>query len=148
MKLLQLCYISIIILVMFLGCDSKSNSNLFAVPYQPHLDISREMKDISVDNLSVKVDVTRPLIPFKHLFFSFQFLSKNQAVSVQTLQVAYNMKMDMGKLTYIPEKQNDGYLANVVIPKCLTGDNRWYGKLTFTYQGKSYEKVFIFDMEQ
>lgn len=140
-------FISIFLsLSVFIACD-KNKDDQFAIPYQPKFDITDKSQHISISSFNVVVDVTRPLKPFQHQIFSLQFLMDKKVVFVQKVEIAFNMKMDMGKLVFLPKHINGTYKMDVILPKCITGDNRWYGKLTFVYADKSYQTIFIFDME-
>jgi stress response protein SCP2 len=145
MNILKYFLLSIIFLFLF-SCNSPEQ-RLFAIAYNPELDITKSSQILQVDDVTLKIDIDRPIKTFKKLNFYVEIIKDNKALDVDNPIVRFNMKMDMGKLVYMLKKQNGIYIASgVLIPKCITGDNRWYAKITFQFQGKSYSRVVIFDV--
>lgn len=120
----------------------------FPIPYMPDKDLTQKAQVLSVGQVVVSVDMTRPQKVFHPLKFQFQFNKGGVPIHVDNPEIRFNMKMDMGR--YISDVKADGYvyMAETILPKCMWGDNRWFGKLTFDVDGKCHEIIFFFDMDQ
>jgi archaellin len=130
-----------------IGCNS-GNSDLFAIAYNPEVDITEHSKVIQIGNISVKLDSTRPLRSFEKLNFFVTFIKDNKHIDVENSSIKFNMKMDMGRVHYRLKKVFNKYIAeSVIIPKCITPDKRWYAKVNFKYHNKDYFVIFIFDID-
>ncbi|MGA1862630.1 hypothetical protein OWM07_07085 [Deferribacter thermophilus] len=120
----------------------------FVIPYDENVDITETDKILTSEEIKVKVSMSRPAEPLKNIKFKFTFLDKNgNEVKVLNPLVKFNMKMDMGKLVFPLTYKDNKYVVDVILPKCMMGGKRWYGKLIFRYNYKEYSKVFLFDMK-
>jgi len=142
-KNILICFI----LAALMNCGSDGKSGLFAIPYFPELDITMQAQTIAAGPVEVAVDTNRPVKPFQHQYFRMKFSENSGNIKVSEAKLAFNMKMDMGRLIYIPELKGNEYVSDVQLPKCISGDTRWYGKLDFKYKDVSYSTVFLFDIQ-
>ena len=92
--------------------------------------------------------MSRPAEPFKEVIFRVFIEKDGKAVDISHGYMLFNMSMDMGLYKAKLLKANTGYTAKIVLPKCIFGGTRWYGKLVFGADGGENEKVYIFDMEE
>ncbi len=119
----------------------------FAIPYFPDKDLTNENKTIKSDDVSVEIKMTHPVKVFKKAQFSFIFTSQGKPVKVEKPFIKFNMKMDMGKYYFQPECKENICKTEIILPKCIWGDDRWFGKLTFTYKSKPHAIIFFFDVK-
>jgi len=121
----------------------------FAVPYSEALDLSGGDRTFLCDGLEVAVAVSRPARAFKPLRFKLTFKKPaDPRVLVPTdVTLCFNMKMDMGDYRFSLQPKNAAFLCEAVLPRCLSGGSRWFGKLNFRVDGKFHQMVFILDLQ-
>ena len=142
MKLLKITVVLIILILPF----KLFSYERFAIPYFPGKDLTKSDKTIRVQNIDVNVAMSRPAKIFKKIYFEFSFYRDRNPIKVEKVFVKFNMKMDMGKYYFKPKCDNNICRTEIILPKCIWGDNRWFGKLMFQYKNKDYKLVFFFDI--
>ncbi|KAA0257146.1 hypothetical protein FHQ18_11290 [Deferribacter autotrophicus] len=139
-------FLGIAVFCLLLSLSSFAGDR-FVVEYDKSIDVSISDISFEADDVELFISMTRPAKPLKEIVFTFKFLKDGKMVKVDDAEVKFNMKMDMGDFEY-PLIFKDGYYyVKVVLPKCMMGGKRWYSKVEFEYNGKEYERVFIFDMK-
>lgn len=123
-------------------------AEVFTIPYSETVDITHTDKVFHLDGMDITVSMSRPAKAFKKIQFSFVFKASGKAIFPEKTGVRFNMKMDMGDY-HTDLTRNSGTFSaqNIMLPKCMSGGKRWYGKLYFTVQGKEYSLVFLFDLQ-
>jgi hypothetical protein len=137
--------LSIFALLMFHSLSPGAET--FPVPYSETIDITKHDRMISLENIRVKVSMSRPALPFKTIRFTFSFTRDNKPLFPAKAEVRFNMKMDMGDYRSPLTKDGDTYTAKTLLPRCMKGGKRWFGKLSVEVNGRTLSTVFLFDLE-
>jgi hypothetical protein len=137
----------LLIFILFVLVNSALSAERFAIPYFPEKDITLEDKDFNINGVSVKISMSRPPIIFKKIFFKFSFFESNKPITIKNPFIKFNMKMDMGKYHFKPKCNKNICTTEIILPKCIWGDDRWFGKLTFQYKSKNYKIIFFFNIK-
>jgi hypothetical protein len=120
----------------------------FPRKYDKSIDLTKGPVDVNVGRYSIKIDMSRPAMPFRELVFRFFIKRGDQPVQlVENSYVKFNMSMDMGLYKARLQKAATGYTAKITLPKCIFGGHRWFMKLAFEDGNFSVDKVFLFDMD-
>lgn len=144
-KKMQSCYLLLALMVL---CQPVFGAEIFKLPYSEKIDVTKKDQVFEVDGFAVTVSMSRPAKAFKKISFSFRFEKEGIPFSPSMAMVRFNMKMDMGD--YHAELKPDGKTftaKNIMLPKCMSGGKRWYGKLYFSAAGKEHSLVFILDLQ-
>lgn len=135
-----------IILIFFLCTHFASAGERFSVAYNPDIDLSKSAKSFVCGDMSIYVDLSRPLEPFKDIKLIVRPMKNGVFVSNLKMDATFNMKMDMGNFVYLLKNAGSFYQLNFILPKCVWGDKRWYMKIVIYGDKKLCEKILLFDM--
>lgn len=134
-------------LAIFCFSSTSFSAEKFNVNYDKAVDVTNSASEMIVDGYNVKVDITRPAVPFREITFKINVYNDSKPVELSSGYMMFNMAMDMGLYKSELQKVSKGYIAKVTLPKCIFGGTRWYGKLVFTAAGQEHQKIYIFDMK-
>jgi hypothetical protein len=119
----------------------------FVIPYVEQDDLTAQDRAFLVGDLLVKVSMTRPALPLAAIDFRVLVEDGNGPMSGLGVELAFNMKMDMGRFVYRLVPSGAEYHARVTLPTCMKGGKRWFGRLRFNHSGHQFEKIFPFDLQ-
>lgn len=134
------------ILAVFCFTAPSFSADKFIVNYDKTIDITDVPCQADVDGYTVKLDMSRPAKPFKTMVFKAKIYNGDEPADISKAHVLFNMAMDMGLYKAELAKAGKGYAAEIKLPRCIYGGNRWYAKVVFTAAGTEHQKVFVFDM--
>lgn len=126
-------------------------SERFVIPYAPDLDLTAADRSVPVGDLIVEVTISpRPIRPLATQQLRLR-VTRGEAgatppPAVEDVELAFNMKMDMGRHVYHALPDGDAWRADVVLPGCGMGGERWYARLRVTADGERREAVVLFDV--
>jgi hypothetical protein len=133
-------------------CGSAAVGERFVIPYQQSADLTAADREFELEGMRLRLSIaSRPVAPLKD--FTIQLaLSDSVGAPVTDVapELAWNMNMDMGRLVHqlrAVAAQPGLYQADVVLPVCMKGGTRWYGRLRVTRIGKTIEQVFLLDLK-
>ena len=135
--------LKLLIVMVFLSASVYAFER-FAAAYRPDIDITKGSVEFDLGGDKFKVDISRPLNPFSKIKISILSYSSEKYEIV----AAFNMKMDMGDFKTKFEYKKPYYEGEIILPKCIWGDKRWYVKLSFKKGGEIFTKVLLFDMSK
>jgi hypothetical protein len=127
-------------------CGRAVMGERFVIPYRPADDVTRADRTFDLGPLRLEVAVERPIEPMRELWFDFRIQRDGRPLAGLEPELTLNMDMDMGRIVYRPRFDAGSYRTRVVVPVCIYGGKRWYGRLRFARAGRRYEKVFLFDV--
>lgn len=114
----------------------------FAVAYRPDIDLTKKAVEFHLDGDRLKIDVSRPLNPFSKI----KITVSSEVFENYEIIAVFNMKMDMGDFKTKLQYKKPYYEGEIILPKCIWGDKRWYVKLFLKKGEKTFTKVLLFDM--
>lgn len=135
-----------VFIMILLTAFSVSAAEKFVIPLDEVNNITDSDKTFNLDGIDVTASMSRPAFPMKPIDFSLTFTKDGAPVSVQDVELKFNMKMDMGKYEFDLSEKDGKHAVTALLPKCMMGGVLWFGKIEFKYEGKEYEKVFFFKM--
>lgn len=124
----------------------------FVVPHAPARDLTRGAARLPAGGgeLTVAVDVApRPLRALADHVFRVRVERADGAAAadVEAVELAFNMEMDMGRHVYDARAEGDAWRADVVVPTCAWGGERWYLRVRVrSADGAPREAIFLFDV--
>ncbi len=121
--------------------------DLFTVPYAEALDLTAEDRSFDLSGVRAEVGLTRPARPLSPIDFTVRITDGQGPVPDLKPELAFNMKMDMGRHAYRLQPDGEVYRARVTLPRCMKGGKRWFGRLRFDHAGRTHEQIFIFDLQ-
>lgn len=136
-----------ILIVLLFMAGAAFAAEIFVVPYAEKIDVTTTDRVLNMDGVDVNISITRPPLPFKKIAFTFTFSTDGQYRKIQNGYVLFNMKMDMGEYKSPLKPVNHTYTAEALLPKCMKGGKRWFGKLVITADEKERSRVFILDLK-
>jgi hypothetical protein len=119
----------------------------FVIPYVEQDDLTAEDRAFLVGDLLVKVSMTRPALPLATIDFRVLVEDGKGPMLGLNVELAFNMKMDIGRIVYRLVPSGTQYQAQVTLPTCMKGGKRWFGRLRFNHSGHQFEKIFFFDLQ-
>lgn len=118
----------------------------FTIPYFPERDLTNSPTKVKVEDITVDINITpRPIRAMSKQTIFIRFSKGGEYINVDNIAIKFNMKMDMGNFIYKPKVVNGCLTQQFIIPKCVFLDKRWYVKIEFSYKGKNYQTVLLFD---
>jgi len=120
---------------------------LFSVPYSQAVDLTAEDRAFVSRGTLIRVGMSRPARPLEPIDFSVRIEDDAGPIADLAPELAFNMKMDMGRHAYRLEPDGETYRARVTLPRCMKGGKRWFGRLRFTHAGELHEQIFLFDLQ-
>mgnify|MGYP001251456035 CR=1 FL=1 len=133
-------------------CGSAWVGDRFIIPYAAAKDLTGTDQGFDVGGQHVHLRITpRPVAPMRDFVITCALSdAQDKPLPEAAVELAWNMDMDMGRIVYrlLPQEGRPGvYRAEVVLPVCVWGGTRWYGRLRVTRGDETFEQVFILDME-
>lgn len=114
----------------------------FATAYRPDIDLTEKPVEFVLDDDRLNVDISRPIYPFSRL----KIRITPEVFKNYEIDSVFNMRMDMGKFETKFLQKDSYYEGEIILPKCIWGDKRWYMKLVIKKEGAVSYKVLLFDM--
>ena len=119
---------------------------MFVIEYAADRDLTTADRSVAVDGLTVNVSMSRPATALKPIHFAVEIQNGQAAVDATGVELAFNMKMDMGRRVVALTRDGAAWRGDVTLPPCMMGGKRWYARLRFTAEGRAHEAVFLFDL--
>jgi hypothetical protein len=112
------------------------------------VDVSRSDAVVEVGDVRVFVSAgPRPLVAFARNRFRFRAERAGAPVTLAGASVSFTMTMPMGDHRYTLRPSTGGWQeAEAVLPTCLSGHRRWFGRLDFQLEGQTRSARFAFDL--
>lgn len=137
----------IVFLIILLAAELFAGER-FTIPYFPERDLTNGPKQVNVENIILDLNITpRPINAMSRQTIYLRFSKGGKYIDVENVVIKFNMKMDMGNFVYRPKSSNGSLAQNFILPKCIFLDKRWYTKIEFSYQGRSFQQIFFFDVK-
>ena len=133
---------------IYLAYSARKAAGEGPLPGSP--DVTKEDGAFVVDGITVQVKIgARPIKADEKTRYLFLFEGAGgEALTLEEGVVSFTMKMDMGRHPYelVPDGADGWYAAEASIPRCPSGDPRWYGNMEFFIDGTSHKGGFQFDL--
>lgn len=117
-------------------------SDRFATAYRPDIDLTKKAVEFDLGGDRLKIDISRPLNPFSKI----KIIVSSEGFENYEIIAIFNMKMDMGQFKTKLDYTGSYYEGEIILPKCIWGDKRWYVKFFFKKEDEAFTKVLLFDM--
>ena len=119
---------------------------VFVIDYSADRDLTAADRGVAVDGLAVTASMSRPPAALKPIAFRVEIRNGEAAADATGVELAFNMKMDMGRRAVALQRDGAAWRGEVTLPPCVMGGKRWYARLRFTAGGRAHETVFLFDL--
>jgi len=139
--------ISITLLIVIITSISINLFADFPVKYEKHLDLNIAPVVFALPNgnkitLTINPETPKPLHPF-----TINALLKSYN-DIRNIQFATNMNMNMGRYIFNMKANQNLFSQVLTLPKCGSGNSRWYAKININFvDGTTITKFIFFDVK-